>query len=165
MKEMLLHRFWTLCEIIHQFKVWWSTTQFYSLPTFCPWFLETRCHLRFFQHLKEIIMSFEHSAPYTASYNGFIPPTGDTAIFVKDSQGRTLLLQDPSLNSNEAYERDLNELRQRMRIHDWYYHLRNELDSYTRGYHNEQAMLELVRRRGGIFQSIFEAEKRKHVSV
>jgi hypothetical protein len=113
-------------------------------------------------------MRFNHpnqiSLP-SGNYNGFTPLADQSLIFAKDASGNTVIVTDPKTLTPESYSQDLSELRARIESHNWYYHLHNDIGTYNSGYHNEQAILQIVQRRGGIFKTIWETERRRHLSA
>lgn len=98
-------------------------------------------------------------------YNGFVPPSYDAGMtFGKDSNGRAVVFANPGFDTQEALNQDMNELRQRINNHNWYYKYHSNLDVFSEGYRNEQAIQLIVQRRGGVFATIWETERARHLS-
>lgn len=100
-----------------------------------------------------------------SDYNGFVPPSYSTPmVFGTDASGRPVILIDPSFNSPEALNADMAELRERISRHNWYYRYHSNLEVFTEGYQNEQAIQAIVQRRGGVFATIWDTERHRHLS-
>lgn len=113
-------------------------------------------------------MRFNHPEQITYPSNDFnnLPqPSGQSLIFTRDASGNTVVVSDANTLTPEAYNKDLSELRARLDSHNWYYHLQCDSGVYHNGYHNEQAILQIVRRRGGIFKTIWETERSRHLTA
>lgn len=100
-----------------------------------------------------------------ASFNGFAPTQGQAMVFAKDASGKTVIVSNADMLSPEAYNRDLSELRARIDSHNWFYQIQSDPNVYNQGYLNEQAMLQIVRRRGGIFKTIWETERARRLTT
>ena len=109
-------------------------------------------------------MRFNHANPIALNqYNGFVPPTTSSAMFVRNAAGQVVVIGSPEQNSPEAYQADMSEFQSRLKNHNWYYHLSANQDVYTNGYLNEKAMMEMIHRRGGVFETLWETERRRHL--
>lgn len=100
---------------------------------------------------------------------GFTPPLfQNTLVFGKDANGRPVIVPGNSVDfyqSQAAIDADMAEFRQRLGSHDWYYRLHGNLDTFSQGYYNEQAIEAIVQRRGGVFATIWETERRRHLAT
>lgn len=97
------------------------------------------------------------------NYNGFTPPESNFLEFGLDSNGKSIILSQSVLNTQEAVSSDMNEMMQRIYTHNWFYRLHANLDIFSEGYRNEQAILLIVQRRGGVFATIWNTEKQRHL--
>lgn len=104
------------------------------------------------------------TTPIGQSYNGFVPPNpSNNVIFGHNANGQAVVFSDPGLNSPDAIIADMNELRSRISNHNWYYKYHSNLDVFSEGYRNEQAIQAIVKRRGGVFLTIWETERSRHL--
>lgn len=104
-----------------------------------------------------------------AANNGQNPPVfQNTLVFGKDVNGRPVIIPGASADffqSQAAINADMAEFQQRIGTHDWYYRLHGNLDIFSQGYYNEQAIEAIVRRRGGVFATIWDTERRRHLAT
>lgn len=108
---------------------------------------------------------FSNIAATNNGYTGFTPPTGVPQLLIgKDNFGRPVIISDGSVpyDPNASYEADLSMLRSMIANHDWYYKYRNDHGIYMSGFRNEQEIENLIRRRGGVFETIWNTEKTRH---
>lgn len=104
-----------------------------------------------------------HTSPQP-SYNGFVPPAfSNGVVFGTDTTGRTVVVSHLASTSQEALNADMAELRSRLAHHNWYYRYHENLETFTAGYRNEQAILAIIKRRGGVFETIWETERHRHL--
>ena len=110
-------------------------------------------------------MRFNHANPIDINqYNGFVPPVTSNVMFIRNAAGQVVVIDNPDLNSPEAVQAEMSEFQSRLKNHNWYYHLSANQDVYTNGYLNEKAMMETIRRRGGVFETLWETERRRHLN-
>ena len=97
-------------------------------------------------------------------FNGFTPPSGPQMVFGQDAHGRPIVLQDANAyNPQQAYEADFQRFQQLLRDFDWYYLYRNDPRVQHQGYLTEQEIENLVRRHGGVFSTIWQTERSRHL--
>ena len=110
---------------------------------------------------------FNNTPPAISGFPGFTPPPGAPQLLIgRDVYGRPVIISDGSVpyDPNASYEADISLLRNMIANHDWYYKYRDNQGSYMRGFHNEQQIEDLVRRHGGVFETIWQTEKNRHTS-
>lgn len=109
--------------------------------------------------------SYFNSVPSFDFAGGFTPPAGVQQLtFGRDITGRPIVIGDGSVpyDPQASYEADLSLLRRLIAEHDWYYKYRDDHGQYMRGFRNEQQIENLVRQRGGVFETIWNTEKVRH---
>ena len=85
-------------------------------------------------------------------------------VFGQDANGQTVAFPNPGFDSQEAVVSDMNEFRSRLSAHNWYYKYHSNLDVFSEGYRNEQAILAIIQRRGGVFETIWDTERRRRLN-